>query len=346
MKIIYDRYVPRGTNRDLLVKLIGIVDDYAEQGLKLTLRQLYYQCVTKNLINNTENEYKRVGEIVSKARLGGVLDWDAVEDRVRVPRRASEFDSIDDLVEAALSAYRLPRLKGQDTYVELWVEKDALAGVLLPIAVDYHVTLMVNRGYSSTTAMKEAGDRIRARCVELGCDDAVVLYIGDHDPSGEDMVRDIAERLEKFVNGGWIVDWPPGAKPTCETAEDREERLTPISVGVRKLALTMKQVRLFNPPKNPAKLSDSRTPKYIKKFGVSSWEVDALPPQELKRIIERSLDKLIDDNLVEKIRKQEEKDKKKLKAALKPKRRSRSSKARSRSSITRRTKSSGRKAKA
>ncbi len=158
------------------------------------------------------------------------------------------------------AAYRLPRWEGQPAYVELWVEKQALAGVLAPIAREFHATLMVNKGYSSASAMKESADRIKTANMfdkerfdeiieevlevtneygdgsdeekekiheikdeyEKVCRKAIVLYLGDHDPSGEDMVRDIKDRLKEFGVA----------------------RLT-----VEKIGLTIAQVRQYNRPR-------------------------------------------------------------------------------------------------
>ncbi len=187
------RFRPDSLER--ISKCNEIVADYQEQGLRLSLRQLYYQLVSRNIIPNVERSYKNLSGLVSDARLAGLMDWDAIEDRVRVPRSQSEWDNIPDLVESALESYRLRRWNDQKNYVELWVEKDALAGVLAPIAEEYHITLMVNRGYSSQSAMYESGGRFRrnrattrARGQKRSC---YLLYLGDHDPSGEDMVRDI-----------------------------------------------------------------------------------------------------------------------------------------------------------
>lgn len=222
----------------------NIIDEYIQQDLKLTLRQLYYQLVSKNVISNSEREYSRLSDIVSSARLAGLVDWDAIEDRVRRSHRKSEFDNLEDLIHSAISSYRLPRWKEQQYYVELWVEKDALAGVLLPIADKYHVTLMVNRGYSSQSAMYESAQRITSRMIEYNNKTGMILYLGDFDPSGEDMVRDIQERMNLFG----------------------------VDVSVVKLALTMEQVKEYNPPPNPAKISDPRAYAFIEKFGKYSWE--------------------------------------------------------------------------
>lgn len=305
----------RVESRLLVNQCNDIIADYLSQGLRLTLRQLYYQLVTKNVIPNVEKSYKKLSGLVSDARLSGLMDWDAIEDRVRRPRSNSEWDDIVDLVDSALASYRLPRWEGQEHYVELWVEKDALAGVLAPMASRYHVTMMVNRGYSSQSAMYEAADRfIRACYPGMSIEDVegpsenprdfesdegayipgdmakqpILLYLGDHDPSGEDMVRDIQSRLEMF-----------GLK----------------DMQVIKIALTMDQVKKFNPPPNPAKRTDPRAHDYMAKHGAVSWEVDALPPNVLTKIIQVSIEEFVDLDMMQKIKDQEEVDKGRLRKA-------------------------------
>jgi len=264
----------------------AIIEVYLDQGLRLTLRQLYYQLVTTNAIANTEREYKNLSTLVSNARLSGLMDWDAIEDRIRQPRVQTEFENLNELVDAALSSYRLPRWRGQKFYTELWVEKDALAGVLQPLAREYHVTMMVNRGYSSQSAMRESAKRF-AVAEEEG-KSCLLFYLGDHDPSGEDMVRDIQTRLDMFG---------------CD-------------VKVLKLALTVDQVRQYNPPPNPAKMTDPRATGYVAKHGQQSWEVDALRPDVLARIIRTAFKRTVDEKALQTVLAQEEKDKEALQAAL------------------------------
>ena len=266
-----------------------IIEDYQGQGLRLTLRQLYYQLVTRNAIPNIERSYKNLSTLVSDARLAGRMDWDAIEDRVRQPRRQNEFENLRDLTEAAIRSYRLPRWKGQEHYVELWVEKDALAGVLEPLASEYHVTMMVNRGYSSQSAMYESAERFNGAD---GQRNPWLFYLGDHDPSGEDMVRDIGDRLRLF-----------GVH----------------HIHVVKLALTMEQVEQYNPPPNPAKVSDPRATAYIDQHGDSSWEVDALPPETLSEIIRTAFDEIVDTAKMDKVKRKEETDKQLLRRLVKSK---------------------------
>jgi len=306
----------RARSRELIDECNGIIRDYRRQGLRLTLRQLYYQLVTRNSIANEEKSYRNLGAIVSDGRLAGLIDWDAIEDRVRQPREVSEWSNLAELAEGALAAYRLPRWRGQDAYAELWVEKDALAGVLTPLSREFHVTLMVNRGYSSQSAMFEASQRFIEKCEETPDDRAeerepvdvayrdgneetggeainlsrkpVLFYLGDHDPSGEDMVRDIRDRLRMFGVG----------------------------VEVTKIALTIEQVRQYNPPPNPTKITDSRAAGYIEKYGRSSWEVDALPPNVLAGIVRDAFSDVIDVEKMEAVKAEEVTDKAKLREAV------------------------------
>lgn len=214
--------------------------------------------------------------------MAGLVDWNAIEDRVRVPVLPPEFDSLQDLIYAAVRSYRLPRWRDQKTYAELWVEKDALASVLRPLALQDHVVLMVNRGYSSASAMYGAAQRFireQNKGKELH-----LFYLGDLDPSGEDMVRDIQERLIEFN----------------------------AFVHVDKIALTYEQVQQYNPPPNPAKLTDTRARDFIAQYGEDSWEVDALPPAVLQELIREAIGGVLDRDLMQETIDQEGVDKRRL----------------------------------
>ncbi|TXH10976.1 MAG: hypothetical protein E6R03_14810 [Hyphomicrobiaceae bacterium] len=298
MHVHYAKWRPQGSARDVVAHAIAILDEYQRQGLRMSLRQLYYQFVSRNLCENTPAAYNRLGSYISQAREAGFIDWDAIEDRGRTPTIWSDHNNIDAAVEDAIQRFRLPRLMGQPTYVELWVEKDALSGVLRNIASQYHIPVVVNRGYSSSSAMRESGERIRDAIERYGSERGLVIYLGDHDPSGEDMVRDITERLELFSNKGIVcVDLesnecvPFGTNGNGSGHAMNWLHEDDVVVGVTKLALTSAQVKKYKPPPNPAKLSDTRAKKYIKKHGTSSWEVDALPPDVLKNMIQEALEK-------------------------------------------------------
>ena len=286
MRVQFTTWSPQADTLLRVDQCLQVVEEYQAQDLTLTLRQLYYQLVSRDWIPNTERSYKNLGTIVSKARLGGLLDWDAIEDRGRQPKTPLEFKNLADLVETAVHWYRLPRWSDQIEYAELWVEKEALAGVLEPLAREFHVTLMVNKGYSSSSAMYESAQRIAAAVDEGKGHDrpATIFYLGDMDPSGEDMVRDIRDRLDLMSHG--LVD-----------------------LTVKKIALTMKQIRKYKPPPNPTKVTDSRADAYIEKYGHESWEVDALEPKTLQQIIRSSLNSVMDSTAMNVIKEREERDK-------------------------------------
>lgn len=304
MKVAYKTIRFNTSSRALIAHCEAIIDDYMGQGLRLTLRQLYYQLVSRNVIQNRERSYKNLGVLVSNARLAGILDWDAIEDRVRVPRIPTEFENLGELADAAVSSYRLPRWRGQKNYAELWVEKDALAGVLSPLAREFHVPLMVNRGYSSQTAMRESAMRFLDNALYQDKNDKTrprslfLFYLGDHDPSGEDMVRDIRDRMSMFGVG---------------------------SLRVNKLALTMEQVEEYNPPPNPAKMTDPRAADYVAEHGNESWEVDALPPNVLAQLIRDAFRRVIDRRLMNEVIAKEDVDKVSLTRAVKRLRKKRAS---------------------
>lgn len=325
MRAAFKQTKVRDTTLELVSYSQDVVEEYRKQDLRLTLRQLYYQLVTKNLITNEEKSYKRLGKAVSTGRLAGLLDWDAIEDRGRVPKRHPHWKNVRSIVESALHSYRLNRLKGQPTYVELWVEKEALAGVLEPLAERFHIVLMVNKGYSSQSAMYQAACRIDEACREQDkagqegriVSNPVILYLGDFDPSGEDMVRDIGDRLNMFLEGYKIDEEEEPSTPYEHSSPTgwNIEYCRALQVEVQKIAITMDQIQLYNPPPNPAKISDSRAKAFIAEHGASSWEVDALPPSVLEQIVIDAVEEHLDMEMMREIIDREKEDKKLLREA-------------------------------
>ncbi len=245
-----------------------ILNDYARQGYRLSLRQLYYQLVARDIIENTVKSYKRIGNLVSDARLAGLLDWDRIEDRGREAVIPAAWKSPAQIVRAAASQFRVDRWEGQPCHVEVMVEKDALSGILGPVCRELYVRFTANKGYSSSSAMYEAGQRMRdARRIGK---QVHIFYFGDHDPSGIDMTRDIFERLVRF---------------------SRNNKLE-----VHRLALNWEQVEDWRPPENPAKETDSRFEAYREQFGESSWELDAVEPRTLASLVNEHVRELIDQD--------------------------------------------------
>lgn len=261
-------YVPKTFSADRLTvieKANQILDDYHRQGYDLTLRQLYYQFVSRALIPNKDTEYKRLGDIINDARLAGLIDWSRIEDRTRNLRSLAHWDSPREIVSACASQYREDLWATQPGYVEVWVEKDALVGVLQVACDPLDVPYFSCRGYVSQSEMWAAAMRILAK---LRKDKrATILHLGDHDPSGVDMTRDIEDRLRLFLDHH--LGYPVWGQ-----------------FRVHRIALTMEQIHEYNPPPNPAKLTDARARGYIAEHGNESWELDALEPAVLTRLIQ------------------------------------------------------------
>lgn len=237
-----------------------IIEDYNAQGYQLTLRQLYYQFVSRDLIPNQDKEYKRLGDIIADARYAGLISWDAIEDRTRNLQSRPHWDSPEAILDAATQGYLTDKWDAQPCRVEVWVEKEALAGIVQRSAAALDVPYIACRGYMSASEMHAAA--MRFLDYQDAGQEVCVLHLGDHDPSGIDMSRDIQDRINEFLLG-----------------HDGEE------IEFERSALNMAQVRTYNPPPNPAKLTDSRCTGYIRTYGNQSWELDALEPSVLDALI-------------------------------------------------------------
>jgi len=246
-----------------------IIETYRMQGFNLTLRQVYYQLVSRDIIANNEKSYDNIGVLVNNGRLAGLIDWRAIEDRTRNLRSLSHWDSPSEIVYSAAHSFNMDKWQGQKTYVEIWVEKDALAEIVGQAADNLDVPYFSCRGYVSQSEMWAAAQRLINQSCYHGRERLIILHLGDHDPSGIDMSRDIQDRLNMFC-GGYLDD-------RCEQVE------------VKRIALNMEQITRYNPPPNPAKLTDSRCGEYIERFGRSSWELDALEPQVLVELIQSQI---------------------------------------------------------
>jgi hypothetical protein len=255
-------YAPKRFNRASQVTIDQvrvILEEYDAQGYVMTLRQAFYQMVSRGLMPNRQSEYDRLGRIVSEARLAGQLDWAHLEDRTRRLADLPHWDSPESILSAVADQYRTERWADQPERVDVWVEKEALAAVIGNTAEAQDVPWFSARGYNSQSAQWRAARRHLAN--ERKGQRTTVIYLGDHDPSGLDMPRDLQDRFITF-----------GTRTRIE-----------------RVALTMAQVEEFDPPPNPAKMTDSRAPEYVEEFGPSSWELDALPPDTLATLITDSI---------------------------------------------------------
>lgn len=304
----------------------AIIEEYQEQGYVLTLRQLYYQLVSRDVVPNTPAEYEKLSVLLKEGRMGGIVDWSAIEDRIRVPESPASWVSPMEILNQCIKQFALPRMGGQETYLEVWVEKDALSGVLERVTQPYHVPIMVNRGYSSASAMYEAYKRFANRYGYGGCSKIRILYLGDFDPSGIDMIRDVENRICEFFLGKagafdkWLVTTTVRGKPKIKSClgfpqlwkQICKEKLK-IDFEIVPIALTREQIDQYQPPPNPAKRTDSRFNKFEEKHGDVSYEVDALRPEVLNQILTNAIEEHIDRPLYESIVRQESEDRNRLK---------------------------------
>src|SRR5688572_2826178 len=288
----YETFIPKniqGKSYEIIQQAVEILNEYQEAGFTLTLRQLYYQFVARGLLANKQQNYDRLGAIVSDARLAGLIDWDAIEDRTRFLRGHTTYVDPADAITKLHDRYRIDMWQGQKRRIEVWIEKDALIGVIEQKCSEWDINYFACRGYASQSELYAAGKRIAFRRSHDE-QDTLVIHLGDHDPSGMDMTRDNCDRLSLFAG-----DY----------------------VEVRRIALNMPQVQQYNPPPNPAKLTDSRAQQYIAEWGDESWELDALSPQVIAQLIQDEVDREVDSDVWEERVQQWNADKTKLDDAVK-----------------------------
>ena len=286
------------SNKERLEVINSIIEDYQSQGYVLTLRQLYYQLVSRDVIPNKAAEYSKLSTLLKEGRMGGVVDWNAIEDRVRKPSRPYWVHWVADALRDTVNQYMLDRMDDQDVYIEVWVEKDALSGVLKRVTNKYGINIMVNRWYSSASAMFDSFERFKD--AYNNDKSIVILYLGDYDPSGMDMIRDIRDRIKEFYE--WYKNLEDASHSEYDDYSDMDFTVTPI-------ALTREQITKYNPPPNPAKRTDPRSKWFIDEHGTSSWEVDALKPEILNTILTDAIIDLIDIEKFQKKLDQEKVDK-------------------------------------
>jgi hypothetical protein len=244
----------------------SIIAEHQAQGFTMNLRQLYYQLVSRNLLENTRLAYQGLSGLMRDARDTGMTDWDAIEDRSRELITHNSWHDPQEAIRDTADWYQEDLWIGQRYRPEVWIEKEALVGVIAPICREYRVPYYACTGNDSTSALYRSGRRF-AKISELGIK-PLVLHLGDHDPNGLDMTRDITERLRLYAR-----------QP----------------IEVRRLGLNIDQVKQHRLPPNFAKESDTRFAAYVKKFGTTKcWELDALSPAVIVGLIRKELVKLID----------------------------------------------------
>jgi hypothetical protein len=244
----------------------AIIAEFTAQGFVLTLRQLYYQFVARDLIENKQSEYKRLGTIIRDGRRAGLINWSAIEDRTRRMRFYASWSTPASIIESAARQYQEDPWDDQISRPEVWIEKDALLGVIEGICGQWRVPYFACRGNNSETLQYQAGKRFERHIADGLI--PIVLHLGDHDPNGLDMTRDNRDRLAEYSRN---------------------------DVEVRRLALNMDQVQRYAPPPNYAKDTDSRYEAYVRDYGTNEcWELDALNPTVIADLIGSEIEALVD----------------------------------------------------
>lgn len=344
----------------VIAQATDIIERYQGMGYRLTLRQLYYQFVSGNLfpasrsyINtggkwvlsprgsiNAEPNYKWLGGIIADARMAGLVDWHMIEDRGRITTSVTHWDSPQQLLSAAAEGFEQDKWRDQNNYVEVMVEKQALEGVLEPVCNRLGIRFTSNKGYSSATALFDAGQRLKRQFIEraqrndlldnkstrfplnVGLSNLVESgYLSTPDFAGDIPRLSITE---KGAQEGWpriaIIYFGDHDPSGIDMTRDIEDRLSQFSdmtpMEVHRVALNMDQIDELNPPENPAKETDSRAASYIAKFGNSSWELDAVQPDALAEMVEGKILEFRDEVVWEKSLAIEKKQRAKISKAI------------------------------
>lgn len=276
-------YIPKNFNSQsmlLIIKANAKIESFQSQGYDLTVRQLYYQFVKEDWLpdkwadpdtgsTNNQKSYGKFAMLINNARMAGLIDWNAITDRTRNLQSNSHWSNPGSIIRSAAYSYALDKWENQDYRLEVWIEKDALTGIIESPCSNFDVPYFACKGYNSQSEMWRAGHKRLMSYIDQG-QIPVIIHLGDHDPSGIDMTRDIQERLELFSGN---------------------------RIKIERIALSMDQIQEFNPPPNPAKITDTRAKGYIAEFGRESWELDALDPDILSSLVRDTIARFVDKDL-------------------------------------------------
>lgn len=288
-------------SQKLLSKIVFIVEQYAADGYDLSLRQLFYLLAGTGAIEKTQKNYKNLGNLVSDARLAGLIDWDMIRDRGRIPSIPGHSEDIPRIIRSIKNQFKVDMWARQNAYVEVFVEKQSLENVLEPLCWELDIAFSSNKGYSSSSAYYDASKRYVAAADAGKC--LHVVYLGDHDPSGVDMSRDVDDRLTLFVEStitGWIFN-------DAKLGEELS-MIDPRPHEIHRVALNMDQVRSMHLQSSPAKVDDTRIGDYFRRFGTyDTWELAAVEPRSMVAIVREAVEALIDPEIWDEDKAREEK---------------------------------------
>lgn len=268
----FETYNLRESSKKTLAFADQIIREYKSQhNLSLTLRQMHYVFVSRNLYENTQKNYKNLGNLITKGRRAGLIDWDGIHDEGRSARRVYGPQTPYGVLQGIQNKLIVDPWEDQETYLEVWIEKHGMAGTIKSVCNEHRVTYLTCGGYLSSSEAYAGGKRFAdAAGRDKRC---VLIHLGDHDPSGLDMTRDNGFRANEY--GCFGMD---------------------ANVEVHRIALNWDQIEEYSPPPNPAKMSDSRADEYVAEHGEESWELDALPPNIIRDILKAEIQDHIDYN--------------------------------------------------
>lgn len=269
MRRVYKNIRFQKSRLEMIGVMNAIIEEYQAMGYVLTIRQLYYQLVAREVVPNTLQSYKNIASLCNDARLAGHMDWDAIEDRTREFLSVPHWSSGKDVLASAAASFNVDMWEDQPLRAFVIVEKEAMVGVLQRICARLDVPLMAARGYPSVTVLHDFARNVMLPTIRGG-QEVLILHLGDHDPSGIDMTRDLEDRIGMFMDNK--------------------------SFNLRRIALTWDQIEEQQPPPNPAKTTDSRFASYVEQFGEESFELDALKPNYIDDLVRSHIDAEIDQD--------------------------------------------------
>ena len=267
---------------ELLIQVKEIIESY---DFPLTLRQIYYQLVAKQIIPNQQKYYMKLSRLCVIGRDESILPEGAFADRLRQVDKPSSWFNLPDYIETVKYAYRKDKWQEQDAYIEIWTEKDALRGVLTKVTYSYDVPLMVVRGQVSRTAIYESYERFAEKINEDK--DCYLYYAGDFDPSGMSIYHSLVERIKGHGDAGQYVTF-------------------------KRIALTPEQIKEYRLPSDPAKQADPNYRRFVSEYGDNVVELDSLPPDVLRDIVEHCIAEHIDRELLIQVEETETKERGRL----------------------------------
>ena len=247
----------------------------------MNVRSVFYQLSSRlKLINKTEAEYSQtVGRLLIELRLNGTIPFNHIADNTRWVRKPTTYDSYAEALQDTARFYRQSVWTNQKHYCEVWLEKEGLASVLYPVTSLYDVPLMATKGYSSISFLHSAAETIEAQRKP-----AFLYYLGDYDPSGLDITKNVERRLREFA-------------PQAE-------------IHFERIAVTPQQIEQWELPTRPTKASDTRA----RGFQGNSVEVDAIPPTQLRELVQAAIEQHINADQLAMIKVIEEEGRNTLKA--------------------------------